>query len=480
MGDAGCGAARALGCYGLAACLLLYLGACEAAVSAPTPPVADAGPDRVTSVEEPVRLGTPLSPGLRAEWTMVSATGGYHFLDGVDVAEPEVTFHVPGTYVLSLVVFRGPEKSAPDYVSVRVNPCAAGQARPCYGGPAGTVDVGMCRAGLRTCYPDGTYGPCEGEVRPQPEQCGDEIDQDCDGTPDALDPDCAGNCPDPPQRTVVCGQGACERSQVIECQGGVWGSCEPGPRTEAAGRDLCDGVDGDCDGSTDEDATTYSWYPDLDRDGAGNPAAVPIEACAPPSPAYSRFPNDCDDSDKDVGPGTPCNDGQTCTIADWCSPAGACVGIPRQCDGCGSDCAACPSGGCCEASCSGDCGTCPAGCRCAFDCQDGCQLTCEQGARCGLRAANTSSGSTLTCAAGAVCDLDCDSVDASCRLVCERGADCSLGCTGVDGCRLPCPAGRGCRLFCGNDVETCILDCGGVAPFDCGNGWRVCDPSECP
>jgi hypothetical protein len=53
---------------------------------------------------------------------------------------------------------------------------------PCYTGPSNTEGVGTCAAGISTCAGDGTgYGPCEGEVLPATEACGNSLDEDCDG-----------------------------------------------------------------------------------------------------------------------------------------------------------------------------------------------------------------------------------------------------------------------------------------------------------
>ncbi|MFO0606448.1 MAG: MopE-related protein [Polyangiales bacterium] len=57
-----------------------------------------------------------------------------------------------------------------------------GLARRCYGGPAGTMGVGTCRAGTEVCV-GGTWSACTGEVTPRAETC-DGADDDCDGTPD--------------------------------------------------------------------------------------------------------------------------------------------------------------------------------------------------------------------------------------------------------------------------------------------------------
>src|SRR5262245_7420768 len=43
--------------------------------------------------------------------------------------------------------------------------CEPNLARPCYTGPQGTQNVGLCIAGEETCSPDGSgFGPCVGQV----------------------------------------------------------------------------------------------------------------------------------------------------------------------------------------------------------------------------------------------------------------------------------------------------------------------------
>ncbi|MBI5874271.1 MAG: C39 family peptidase [Deltaproteobacteria bacterium] len=60
-------------------------------------------------------------------------------------------------------------------------PCTAGQTQACsYSGPAGTENVGICRAGSKTCQ-GGYWASCQGEVLPQQEVCGDGLDNNCDG-----------------------------------------------------------------------------------------------------------------------------------------------------------------------------------------------------------------------------------------------------------------------------------------------------------
>lgn len=63
--------------------------------------------------------------------------------------------------------------------------CQPGATLACYSGPAGTVGLGVCTTGQRTCADDGKdYGACGGEVLPHLEACGTPEDEDCDGTSD--------------------------------------------------------------------------------------------------------------------------------------------------------------------------------------------------------------------------------------------------------------------------------------------------------
>ncbi len=104
---------------------------------------------------------------------------------------------------------------------------------PCYGGPAGTLGVGRCKAGTPTCGSGGSLG-CTGEVRPGTEAC-NGVDDDCDGSTDEdflLQED--------EQNCGQCGR-TCSAAQV--CTGGV---CQTRSET------LCDNnADDDSDGATD-------------------------------------------------------------------------------------------------------------------------------------------------------------------------------------------------------------------------------------
>ena len=84
--------------------------------------------------------------------------------------------------------------------------CQPGDVEDCYTGAEGTMDVGPCVGGTRTCEAGGTWTKCEGEVVPTGENggaCNDGIDNNCNGTVDEnVDSDmdgyttCNGDCCD--------------------------------------------------------------------------------------------------------------------------------------------------------------------------------------------------------------------------------------------------------------------------------------------
>lgn len=65
--------------------------------------------------------------------------------------------------------------------------CTPGTTAACYTGAGGTKGVGACRGGTRTCSAAGRWGECEGEVVPAAEECGDDVDNDCNGSTDEND-----------------------------------------------------------------------------------------------------------------------------------------------------------------------------------------------------------------------------------------------------------------------------------------------------
>ena len=114
-------------------------------------------------------------------------------------------------------------------------PCTPGDVRDCYGGATGTEGVGPCHGGSQTCGPDMMWGACQGEVLPAAENCGDGIDNNCNGMVDEdIDADGDGF-------TTCTGHDCCDST---ECS-------EPGKVNPGAFDAPNNGVDDDCDGNVD-------------------------------------------------------------------------------------------------------------------------------------------------------------------------------------------------------------------------------------
>ncbi|WP_437911915.1 hypothetical protein WME73_31125 [Sorangium sp. So ce302] len=148
--------------------------------------------------------------------------------------------------------------------------CAPLSTIACYSGPPATEGVGACQTGLMRCNAAGDgYGPCEGEVTPAPERCGNAADDDCDGAIDEADGD--GGRPEDPAAdggSAVCacapgtvepcpyggppgtvGVGACRAGRRTCGLDSRWGACagEVTPRVE----DCSTPADDDCNGGWD-------------------------------------------------------------------------------------------------------------------------------------------------------------------------------------------------------------------------------------
>ncbi len=121
--------------------------------------------------------------------------------------------------------------------------CEPLATRSCYGDAVGTLGVGACKGGTSTCDASGRFwGPCEGQVLPAPEQCANQIDDDCDGIVDNV-PDLDGD------GFTVCQGDCCETTD--QCP-------EPALVNPSAYDFPGDAVDDDCDGSVATEAARCS------------------------------------------------------------------------------------------------------------------------------------------------------------------------------------------------------------------------------
>ena len=133
----------------------------------------------------------------------------------------------------------------------------------CYEGPAHTENIGVCHGGKPICNEDMEIVSCDGQVIPSKELC-DGLDNNCSGTADELifpttfgtfNSDTTGLDEFPCKH-----QGACSPA-LLYCMQGSW-SCSyfhavyaelDSNQQPVENETQCDGRDGDCDGTIDED-----------------------------------------------------------------------------------------------------------------------------------------------------------------------------------------------------------------------------------
>lgn len=360
--------------------------------------------------------------------------------------------------------------------------CVGSETSTCYTGLPSTRGVGICSDGIQTCS-NGHWGLCVGETTPATETCDGILDEDCDNS---IDEGC--NCINGEEMTCGTNVGACEYGTQT-CSGGAWGPCLGGIKPN---NEICDRLDNDCDGRTDEDLGSTTCGLGICRHIINNCIDGKSQTCNPLEGASKEvcdgiLDEDCDGS---VDEGCECIDSeemfcgsdvgvcefgtQLCSEGSWLPCSGGVDPSDEGCDGLDNDC---------DGSVDED-----------FDelgniCSVGLGICENQGFFiCSEEGLNTECNATPDTASEEVCDgildEDCDgSIDENCSCIEDQTQACQdvNGCLGVQSC----DAGRwtGCvssQYFCDADCDgnsECVdQDC---SPCECIEDWNCTDWSDC-
>jgi Putative metal-binding motif/Receptor L domain len=160
----------------------------------------------------------------------------------------------------------------------------------CYRIPGRVLSQNDCNDGAKTVNPNATE-ICDG----QDNDCSGRADFKLAGNNNFEDDDEDGAA------DADCGGSDCNDSDS---------------RTSEGAQEVCDRIDNDCDGEVDEQTVQNIWYIDEDGDGWGVVIGSALASCDPIAERASQF-GDCDDTKRDVKPGT----------------AEMCDGVDQDCDG---------------------------------------------------------------------------------------------------------------------------------------------------
>ena len=186
-----------------------------------------------------------------------------------------------------------------------------------YGDPA--VQTQSCDGENGFVADDTDCDDTDATAHPGAEEVCDEADNDCDGEVDedvqlTFWPDTDGDGHgDPTSFTQACDLPTGYAENDDDCD-------DSDPAVSPNATEICNGIDDDCDGATDEDSAVdaETWWTDADADGYGDPDSSTV-ACDQPSGTADND-EDCDDTDAGLNPDTIWyldHDGDGYGDADW-------------------------------------------------------------------------------------------------------------------------------------------------------------------
>jgi hypothetical protein len=344
-------------------------------------------------------------------------------------------------------------------------PCVAAR---CFAGTCLFVpNDGLCKGGQSCDVTRGCFAPggedCKATSATET-NCGDGLDEDCDGKVDCLDPDCdAKACEDGDQCTEgeVCQKSACGGGTAVECDDD--NSCTTDSCDHTSGCQHAPLAAGACD--------------DGNECTAGDHCAA--GACVPGAASGCDDKNPCTDDtcDKDGCQHTPntlpCDDGNACTTGDRCTQGMCKAGPATSCD---------DKNPCTDDSCDPKTG-CTTKPKASGPCDDG--VFCN--------GADTCAGGACQVHAGQPCGQVCDEANKQC-VGCLVDSDCGptsqspwSDCGGfaspcaTDGMQTSTITSPMCVAgVCKNNVTTatqaCVRATEGTACGDVALGsWSACD-----